>query len=223
MDEGRDEKMNKELEKLSSKFETVLNDIRQKKQEIDQLDEEIESLSILPGDNRDSNNKKELSARLSKRQLDSTYMDNMALHTSNKKTFIQLSNEVNSDENKVKELEKKLTKNHERLENGLKQLDRENKRKEKLDSKAEKCEFFRDRHNKIYDDNKKLQQLLNEVLTYSKKKESLLCTDEADSILKAFNTEEKLRKEYEVDQLLIFKDLPEILTEQEELINKIDL
>ncbi len=223
MNDERDDKMQQELEKLSSKFETVLSDIDQKKMEIRQLEEEIQSLANLPGDRLGNNNKKEKSGRLSGRQLDSMYRDNMTIHKSNKKTFIQLSNEVTADEKKVKELEKKLTKNHERLENGLKQLDRENKRKVKLDCVAEKCEFFRDRHNQIHDDNKNLQQLLSEVLSYSKKKENLLCTDEADSILKAFNKEEKLRKEFEVDQLLVFKDLPEILAEQEELINKIDL
>lgn len=217
--------MDRELDILTQRFALLTDDISSKKNEIRQIEDEIDSLSNKRS--TDSNTKHSL--RTSKETLENSYNDysqykeNQIFLKQPRKNFIEMSNLLEKTEKKVLELEKKVLRNQDRIENGIYQIERENKRKEKIDESREKCDFFRQKKKDIIEENKRLKILLEEILSFSKKKEKLLCSDEADELIKAFNKEEKKKKEFGLQNLLVFRTTDEILEEQEELISQLDL
>lgn len=222
MKSSRETQMESELEKLGQKFDSIINDIKSKEAEIQQLEEDIEMLNTNPrretissenytdGHQYDSE---------TSNKLYSQYKSMIKNYDGDKKFFIVLYEDVKTEEKNVLQLEKQLTRIHEKLETGMKSIDRETKRKDKLIAIKEKCDFFRFKYEKLYYDNEKLKELLTAILNHSKTVEKTLCSAETDDLIKKFNDMIRERQQYDLEQLLVFKDIDEILEEQYNIIN----
>ena len=214
--------METELEKLNQKFDSIINDINQKETEISILEEEIESL-------RNTQNQNTISSETytdnlyseseGSNRLYSQYRTMIRDYDGDKKAFVALYENVKAEEKNVLQLEKQLIRIRDKIDNSLRSIDRESKRKDKLNGIKDKCDFYRDKYSKLYEENDRIKELLNAILNQSKMVEKKLCSSEADDLIKKFNDVVKQRQKYDLEQLLIFKDINEILEEQHNIIN----
>ena len=222
MKNSKETQMEAELDKLNSKFDSIIVDIKFKESKILSLEEEINTLKNnqtrekLISDAESSTNRID---EESSHRLYTQYRNIMRNYDGDKRVFITLYENVKNEEKAVLQLEKQMARINERIDNSIKSIEREKKRRDKLSTLKEKCDFYRYKYAQLYNENDKLKELLNAILYHSKTNEKKLHSLEADDLIKKFNNIIKEREKYDLEQLLVFKDINEILEEQYNIIN----
>lgn len=228
-----EKKIDKKLDLLHSQFEIVLNDLKNKGNEINllesqYLDESLSIVGISPKPFQDRTNLKNRKRNTNRNEEKKMKLQNLyedLENFENNNNFSKLFNKVQIKQKNIVKLEKDLKEVNLKLKNEKGKVLREKQKKLKNIEKKKKQIFFEDKLFIFQKENIELGSLLKSLIKISSKYEKLFKSEKVDVLIKDFKdyyNNENNQNFFNLQQLKLIRNTDDIINYQKNEIHRLE-